>query len=290
MKKYLKHRITNLVDIKELMAIEYLDFAGKYAHYSESHNFWELCFVENGKLNVRIGTRHFTARKNQIFFVAPDSDHSYEAPPPKNSCKAFVVCFECQSQVLQILEKSCIDLREDQISLLRCIIAEAKNTFRMNDRDLLEIVEHPNLGGGQMIVLHLEHLLVDILREIAQSNTSGVIFLEKENFHAGLVKGVLEYFQEHIREKISLDDVCRKMNYSRSFLCKIFKQQTGESLLTCFNRMKIEEAKKLLLETDLPAAKISDLLGFTDAKYFNTLFKKFAGKPPVIFRDTTPTA
>ena len=83
MKTYLKHRITNLVDIKELMAIEYLDFAGKYAHYSESHNFWELCFVENGKLNVRIGTRHFTARKNQIFFVAPNSDHSYEAPPEK---------------------------------------------------------------------------------------------------------------------------------------------------------------------------------------------------------------
>ena len=49
MKTYLRHRISNVVDVKELIVFEYLDFEGKYKDYSESHDFWELCYVEKGE-------------------------------------------------------------------------------------------------------------------------------------------------------------------------------------------------------------------------------------------------
>jgi len=41
MKTYLRHKVLNVVDIKELTAIEYLDFEGKYKEYVEKHDFWE---------------------------------------------------------------------------------------------------------------------------------------------------------------------------------------------------------------------------------------------------------
>ena len=51
MKTYLKHKIQNVIDIKSLFALEYLDFEGKYKNYVESHGFWEICYIEKGKKN-----------------------------------------------------------------------------------------------------------------------------------------------------------------------------------------------------------------------------------------------
>ena len=52
MKTYLRHKICNVIDIKELIALEYLDFEGKYRDYAEAHDFWELCYVTNGSIQV----------------------------------------------------------------------------------------------------------------------------------------------------------------------------------------------------------------------------------------------
>ena len=283
MKTYLRHRIVNLVDVKELMALEYLDFAGKYADYCESHAFWEACFVEKGCLVCRIGEQELRLSEGEALFVPPNTMHRYTATE-RSSDRAFVVCFACLSPVLRILGGVPLPLSHEQRGIFMRIIEETDRTFRMNDRELLEVVEHPNLGGQQAILLHLEYLIILMLRSAADKENADVIFLKDEDFYENLVRIVTEYFTEHISEKLTLDDICRKVSYSRSFLCKTFKEQTGESLFTCFNRLKIAEAQRLLRETDLPAAKISELIGLNDAKYFNTLFKKYAGMTPAQFR------
>ena len=66
--------------------------------------------------------------------------------------------------------------------------------------------------------------------------------------------------------------------------CKIFKEQTGETLLNRFNRLKTEEAKRLLKNTDLSATEISLSLGFTEPKYFGAVFKKFTGVSPMAYK------
>ena len=283
MKTYLRHRIVNLVDVKELMALEYLDFLGKYADYEENHAFWEMCYSERGRLRCRIGERELTLDEGSLAFVPPGAKHRYLSDAG-NRNRAFVVCFACLSPALKILGGNVFSLSSAQRKIFSEIIEETQKTFRMKDGELLEVVEHPNLGGQQVILLHLEYLLISLLREISSQENADVVFLDGEDFYANLVKIVTDYFSEHVAERLTLDEICRKVNYSKSFLCKTFKEQTGESLFTCFNRLKIAEAKRLLGETDLSATKISELLGLTDAKYFNTLFKKYTGTTPARFR------
>ena len=52
MKTYLRHKSMNVIDIKELAALEYLDFEGKYGNYEEKHTFWELCYVVKGEAEL----------------------------------------------------------------------------------------------------------------------------------------------------------------------------------------------------------------------------------------------
>ena len=68
------------------------------------------------------------------------------------------------------------------------------------------------------------------------------------------------------------------------FLCKTFKEQTGETLFSYFNKIKINEAKKLLRETDLSITAISKKIGFIDVKYFGSLFKKTEGQTPTEYK------
>ena len=68
-------------------------------------------------------------------------------------------------------------------------------------------------------------------------------------------------------------------------ICKVFKKQTGESLIACFNRMKAQRAAKLLRETAKPVTDIAAELGFKETKYFDTVFKKFHGISPVRYRE-----
>ena len=53
MKTYLRHKSLNVIDIKELIALEYLDFEGTYKDYVEKHDFWEICYVKKGSISVR---------------------------------------------------------------------------------------------------------------------------------------------------------------------------------------------------------------------------------------------
>lgn len=274
MKTYLRHRIYNVVDIKELLALEYLDLNGKYKDYSESHDFWELCYLQQGALSCIINGVEHPMAEGQIAITAPNQEHSY-----RGDAKAFVVCFESPSQALKALIGGIYTLDEEQKQCMEQVIAEAAQTFKMNEQEQLEALAHPAFAGQQMIILQLEYLLICTLRKI-----NDIIFLDGEDFHADIAEVIKEYFRTHLYSRLNLEQICKRMNYSRSFLCRTFKEQTGESLMACFNRMKLEEAKRLLCTTKQSAARISAELGFSDAKYFNSLFKKKVGVAPAVYR------
>lgn len=280
-KTYLRHRIENVIDIKELFALEYLDFNGKYKNYSESHQFWELCYVEGGELCLITEFENITLEKGEAMLIPPSEKHSYRA---NENCKAFVVCFESTSQPLRPIAGEKFLLSNEQKWAMNVIIKEANESFKMNDEDLLEALKSPLFGGQQAIIAQLEYFLICAARKLSSKENASIVFLNGEDFYADLVGVLKRYFAQNIRNRLDLDKICKKFNYSRSFLCRTFKEQTGETLMACFNRMKIEEASKMLVNTNISTVRIAEELGFSDVKYFGALFKKQTGYTPVNYR------
>ncbi len=285
MKTYLRHKIHNVIDIKGLTALEYLDFAGKYKNYEEKHDFWELCYVESGDVTLTLEGNGVILKSGDIIFIPPEKTHIYDSDLSRKS-SAFVVCFETFSYAIKALGGMSFSLDDALIDCLNKIIAECSHTFFMNDKDHLAVLPNPNFGGQQAIILQLEYLIICLLRRLSSEKNPEVVFLNKDDFYAKLSGIIIEYLRSNINAKLSLSDICRKMYYSKSFLCKTFKEQTGETLFSYFNRLKIEEARKLLEETDLSATAISQELGFTDVKYFGSLFKKTVGMTPLEYKRT----
>lgn len=278
MKFYIRHKISNVIDIKWLVALEYLDFKGKYKNYVEKHDFWELCFVEKGNVAVILDGQTVNLDEKDIVLISPNEIHSYASE--SKSDKVFVVCFESFSQPLKTMSGAKHTLDESLVLCMQRIITEHENTFFMNEKELLEVLPTANFGGQQAIILQLEYLFICLLRQLSTNKNPDVVFLKKEDFYSELTDVIIEFFRKNLNRKLSLSDVCAKVNYSSSFLCKTFKEQTGQSLFSYFNRMKIDEAKRLFDEKSMSVTEVSDELGFSDIKYFGSMFRKYEGMSP----------
>lgn len=92
-----------------------------------------------------------------------------------------------------------------------------------------------------------------------------------------LINQAINFIQHHYEEKISLDDVAQKLNLSKHYLCSAFKKVTGENMSLYINKLRIEKAKSLLLESDSRIQEIFEEVGYSNQQYFSKVFKKITG-------------
>ncbi len=94
------------------------------------------------------------------------------------------------------------------------------------------------------------------------------------------VRTLILYLQQHHAERISLDSLSATVNLNRSYLCRLFKRETGESLFQYLARLRLERAAGLLLQEELSIREIAARVGIDDPFYFTRMFKKQYGVAP----------
>ena len=100
------------------------------------------------------------------------------------------------------------------------------------------------------------------------------------------VRKTMRFIEEHYAEHIELATLASLAELSDNYLCPIFKKETGYRIVEYINLVRMENAKRLIQEQQLPAAKIVELVGFTDTAYFCTMFKRFTGKTVTEYRNS----
>lgn len=92
------------------------------------------------------------------------------------------------------------------------------------------------------------------------------------------------YVYENFREKITMQDICTALGRTKSAICPAFKEKYGTTVMDYLTELRIEEAKKMLTETDMTVSEISDEVGFSDTSYFSKVFFKTVGESPSHYR------
>ncbi|HZG86497.1 AraC family transcriptional regulator [Paenibacillus sp.] len=100
---------------------------------------------------------------------------------------------------------------------------------------------------------------------------------------------VVRYLQERIGEPFDAERMERELHYHFDYLARCLKRHTGLSPLQYLHRLQIEQAKSLLLCTDLPVAAVGERVGQPNPTYFARLFRRFAGAAPSAFRSSHKT-
>ncbi len=94
----------------------------------------------------------------------------------------------------------------------------------------------------------------------------------------GEVAAALRFIRENSQRPISVDDIVRHVAVSRRALELRFQRTLGRSIRVEIEEMRLAWARQLLLETDLPTARIAELAGFNSLSYANKVFCREAGE------------
>ena len=98
------------------------------------------------------------------------------------------------------------------------------------------------------------------------------------------IRTAKQYIQEHADEPLTLEEVSRVVGFNASYFSSLFKKETGQNFVEYLSEVRMERAKELLKETDLPVSEICGRVGYSDLKYFTKSFKKVTGIKPGEFR------
>ncbi|MFG0247409.1 MAG: substrate-binding domain-containing protein [Phycisphaeraceae bacterium JB051] len=94
----------------------------------------------------------------------------------------------------------------------------------------------------------------------------------------------LRYIRSHADQPIQVDDLLNEVLISRRSLESKFKQHLNRTPLSEIHRVHVEQAKRLLTETQLPIPRVAESSGFTNAAQMNTVFRKYVGTTPSDYR------
>lgn len=94
------------------------------------------------------------------------------------------------------------------------------------------------------------------------------------------VSKCIDYINEHLHTKISLDELADYVNLNPTYLSRLFKTETGETVREFITNTKIDTAKNMLVYSDYTPADIASILAFSDQSYFTEVFRKYTGITP----------
>ena len=188
----------------------------------------------------------------------------------------------------QVCDKKLTQFYIDTIIEINTAAQKLEQEFNNELKPKVENLTSDIMGGDvYKNIVEIESLkeFCTRMNEILTKVTDYVTML-KSNTVSSTVQKCRSYILEHMDTPgLSLKHVADTLYLNESYLSRIFKQATGESVNRFLMRCRIEKSMELLNTTSLKAYEVGEKVGMPDAHYFGLAFKKYTGKTINEFRN-----
>ena len=276
-------KVEKIINIEGLYSFYYYENGKDFCFDGERHDYWELVYVDSGEISVVADDARYLVSQGNIIFHKPMEFHAFTSTN-KSPHNIIVTCFECRNPAMSFFKNKIFNLNKNQKKILASFAAEMKTIFKDNSvwqkGNAAELISK-NHDAYQLGLLHLEHLIIDLIRENNSfGHTKTEYSEEKKNVENAFVDSIKDYLAQSVYKSLTLADVCEHFNMSKSYICRVFKSETGESVVDFYIQLKIKEAKLLIRKGDLNFTQISEALGYTSIHHFTRSFKSKTGMSP----------
>lgn len=153
----------------------------------------------------------------------------------------------------------------------RCILIAAgiANSWGASLTGLSEVIT-------ALITASTAEQLKDICVEHISSTTEQLVSKKQVKVNV-IIEKADSFISKNYMNEITLDDIAKSVNLSPFYFSHFYKEKTGKSVIDSLISCRMEEAKRLLCETDMSVKEISFATGYQDQNYFSKTFKKNTG-------------
>jgi len=279
-----QYRMTKQIDIESLTTFHYFEFDDTFVDRFESHEPWELVYIDRGECYIIADDKRFLLSQGEMYFHKPFERHKLEMSKGVYA-NVLIITFSTASRAMRYFEGQKLQASLSTKQHIAAILHEATHTFERpfhlpNGGALAPKDGNSLWGGEQSIMIRLELMLIELVRKHRYYEESPKMFHNKEIVTDDFCLRVIGYMESRLYEKMSMEELCRAISFSKSYVSKRFAGVCGYSVIDYFNMMKVQEAKRLIRETGKNFQEISECLHFSNAHYFSALFKKYVGMTP----------
>lgn len=228
-----------------------------------SHGRFHVNTVMEGNVDVITSLGKMTVRAGEAYVMPPGVEHELRSKEGY---------FQIGMDVLDVLDEYGLVERLHAISegkAVKVAIARQGTLDYVTEETLTDMSP---LSQLRCINRMSEHL-IDILE-------SGDRERKRKNFRIQFIEAAAQVNGRGIL----LDELCRKMNFSKTHLERLVRQEFGCSVMEYMNRLRYLKVCSLLTATDQTLAEIAEVCGFYDSAHLCVFFKRYSGITPSAYR------
>ncbi|MHA7128873.1 AraC family transcriptional regulator [Algoriphagus namhaensis] len=253
-------------------------------HY---HEEIELLLCDGGWGKKYVGNHLSEYQQGDVFLLGSNLPHWFAADESiykEDLLKpaAIVIQFTLESFGADFFEL-------EEMNRIRNLLREAAHGLEFLGKSRenfgLQIKELLQSQGSERLIL-----LLDLLGQMTKSAevkkltpnpVQGLSVTDSPRMHT-----ILEYLLANYDQEIKLETVADLVNMSPAGFCRYLKSRTQKTLIELVNEFRINQACKLLRESELKIVEISLEVGFSNLSNFNRQFKRYTGVNPQAYRQS----
>lgn len=292
--KFTRLSFDEVINIEKIITIFYMELSKDFAYEGEKHDFWEMVYLDKGEAVCIADNNRYILKSGEITFHKPNQFHNLSGNLGVGS-NIGIITFECRDECMEHFENRIFQLNSEEKTVLSTVFDEGLSCYKLTNESsplspTLQKIENSPFGSGQMTKNLIEIFLIKLLRR-----TTGLDCQQRFSYIIDgidipiVVKKALAFMQDNIRGRITVSDIARHLNMSESSLKQLFSQYYKNGMINHYNRLKINEAKKLLKENKYTVSQISEMLCYDNPQYFSKCFKKNIGMTPTQYAHSIKT-
>lgn len=280
--------LLNEIEVKGLISDFYYKLPSDFDYSGESHSGWEFVYVESGKVSVNADDETYIVKKGEMVCHKPFEFHTVK--PYENEAEIIIFCFETDNKYMEYFNNKIIAINQRQKQYLNDIVNMGKAVFLPKSpldiarEGQMDISPNSSPLQEQYIKNSIELLIISLLNSDTTEKKSRISLYEQVTERETLTQNIIKYLNDNVGKQVSLEEISRQFSYSLSSIKRIFKEETGSSVITYLNNIRMKKAGDMLLRSKMSVEAIALALGFSNSYYFSTSFKKNYGVSPTKFR------
>jgi len=255
-----------------------------YEMDDHTHPSMEIMYVISGACRVEIGPgtdgrRAYGLKKGEFIFLDAAVPHRLVVP---ETCRMLNVEFRFAEKPGGLPSVGELAAEDPVLAMLldcprdHLVLREPHDIYHALKALVLEL-DNPD-GREPMIQVLFAELLLRIAALYKESDAAGEPGAER------YVRQAAAFMHEHYDRPLRIADIAASVNLHPVYLQRIFKRSTGQSVMAYLTAFRMEKAKMLLRQTDIPVGDIADYVGIGSRQYFHELFRRHTGQTPAAYR------